>query len=319
MKKQFVSGIVFGDAVSDVFAVKYKHPVREYKNGFSFQAGLADRTGEIELSYWGGIDKPAVQAIYDSFKEDDVLFVNGMASEYRGSTKIDVNEGKGKISRVSSYEAADFVPKSESDSNALLEGIRAEIDGMQNPHIKALLNSFFRDEAFAKEFAFSPGAISIHHAALGGLIEHTSQVLRICACTCEIFPSMDRDLLVAGAILHDVGKIKEFRVTTTIRQSEEGMLRGHIAMGEEMVLARIAKIPDFPDTLKMKLAHIMLSHHGEPDYGSPKRPTFPEAACVHYADMLDAQVDQFLRLKEDADTEDFRTYSKRLEREIYLK
>lgn len=318
MKKQFVSDLLFGDAVSDVFAVKYRHPPREYKNGFFFEVGLADRTGDIALTYWGGIDRNQVQSIYDSFKEDDVVFVNGAVSEYRGAIRLDVNEGKGKISKVASYEAADFVPRTESDTNALLAEITAEMDAMQDPHLKALLNSFFRDSAFVKGFTLSPGAMSIHHACIGGLLEHTSHVLKICCRLYEIYPSMDRDLLAAGAILHDIGKMKEFRVTTTIRQSEEGMLRGHIILGEEMVLDRIGKIPDFPETLKMKLAHVLLTHHGEPEHGSPKRPTFPEAVAVHYADEVDAQVEQYVRLKEEADTEDFRTYSKRLG-EIYLK
>lgn len=319
MAKQFVNELKEDQAVDSKFSVKYKKPPREYKNGYKFTIGLSDRTREIELKYWGGTDKEAVQRVFDSFQVDDVIHVVGIVSSWYEKIEIHVNEGKGKIEKTEDFDMEDFVPKTKQDIDKMLAEIKNTIEGTENPHIKQLLNSFFSDPSFVDEFKTAPAGITMHHAYIGGLLEHTIHVLQICRTLLNIYPQLDKDLLFSGAILHDIGKIKEFRVTTNIKQSEEGMLRGHITMGEEMILERMKKVADFPKDLKIKIAHIMLAHHGNNEYGSPVVPAFAEAEAIYYADECDAKLDQHISIKEDPGTEDFRTYSRKLRRPVYLK
>ena len=293
-KLQFISELKEGDAVNSAFSVKYRHPPETYKNRFRFELCLARRTGEIELKYWGGSDREKVEALYKEFKVDDVVEVSGKTSAFKGVNEIHINEGAGSIRKIAEFDIADFVEKSAEDSEKLAGEMLNEIKGMKNEYLRKLMEAFFNDAEFMAQFKSAPGAMYMHHASIGGLIEHTSHVLRICREICRIYPTMDRELVIAGAMLHDIGKIQEFRTGTNIKQTEEGMLRGHIALGEEAVLARIREIKDFPNELKIKIAHMMLSHHGTNEYGSPKKPSFPEDAAGYYADEADSQIDEFV-------------------------
>jgi 3'-5' exoribonuclease len=316
-KGQFICDLKFGDSVKGCFSVKYKHPPKEYKNGFMFTIGLADKTGEIEATYWGGKNKEKVRQIYDQFKEGDVISITGVVGEFRNRLKIDINE-ENEIKKSTEYRLEDFVPKTEKNVDEMLLELREKISLIKNPNLRALLEAFFNDNDFVQKFKTAPAAMYIHHAYLGGLLEHTLNVVKLCQSTHKLYPQLNLDLLLAGSLLHDIGKTKEFVVTTNIKVSEEGMLRGHIVLGEEMMLKKVNKIPNFPRNLKMKLSHIILSHHGETSFGSPKQPQFAEAAAIYYADECDSKVNQYIKAKEMATTEDFRTYTKRLG-EIYLK
>jgi 3'-5' exoribonuclease len=319
MTKQFISELRMGDNVNSTFSIKYKHPPEQYKNGFRFTLGLADKTGEIELKYWGGEHKESVLAVYNSFKENDVVAVVGKVSSFRDRLEIHINEGAGSITSEESFEKEDFVLTAKENIAKVMHSIMSTIEAMKNPHLKQLLESFFSEKEFYESFSQAPAAMYMHHAYIGGLAVHTSHVVELCKSIIKIYPNLDSDLVLAGAILHDIGKIKEFSVTTNIKQTEEGMLCGHINLGEEMIFEQIKRMKDFPNTLKIKMAHMMLSHHGNNEYGSPQEPSFPEAVAVYYADEYDSKVEQFLRIKESANTEDFRVYSKRLGRGIYLK
>jgi uncharacterized domain HDIG len=339
MSKQFIVDLKYGNKVSSLFSVKYKHPPKQYKNGFMFTAGLSDRTGEIEATYWGGTDISKLQKIYDSFGVYDVVYISGLVGQFKSKQKIDINEEKGAIRKTDDYDIEDFVGRTEKNIGELILQLSEIIGSISNPHLKALLNSFFDDVDWLEEFKNAPAAMYIHQAYIGGLLEHSLNVAGICKAIWSIYPTLDKDLLLTGAILHDIGKIKEFQITTNIRITEEGMLRGHISLGEEMLLDKIKEIEEgsgryhpsgsieawssddetiFPEVLKFKLLHIMLSHHGRGEYGSPKEPQFPEAAAIYYADECDAKVFQYVQIKEEAATEDFRTYSKRLG-QIYLR
>jgi len=316
--KQYIKDLTLGLKVDSLFSVKYKHPVREYMNGFMFTIGVSDKTGEIPVTYWGGPNKEKTQRIYNGFSENDVVHIKGVVGEYKRKNKIDVNEDDGLIEITQEYNQEDFVPKTDKDIEKMFSDLKDYIHNIKDSHLKALLDSFFEDQNFVRVFKNAPAGMYIHHGYIGGLLEHTLNIVRLCDKMYSIYPIMDHDLLITGAILHDIGKIKEFDVSTNIQVSEEGMLRGHIVLGEEMVLKKINKIPGFPVVLRMKIAHILLSHHGNLEYGSPKAPQFPEAAAVYYADEFDSKVFQYINLKQNADTEDFRTYSKRFG-EIYLR
>jgi len=323
MAKQLIKDLKDGSSVDSLFSVKYKKPPVDYKSkqGSWFTVGLSDMTGEIELRFWGGTDKAKTVAVYGSFKEDDVVHVVGIAKLGMDgvTTEIQASEGMGKLEKAGTFNPEDFVPRTKQDVGRMLAEINNTIASISDANIKALLLSFFKDGAFVGEFCNTPGGITMHHDYVGGLLEHTLHVVHICKSLLEIHPQLDRDLLLSGAILHDIGKTKEFRVTTNIKQTEDGMLRGHITIGQEMLLERIGRLPGFPVGLKLKVAHMMLSHHGEGEYGSPVRPVFPEAEAVHYADEMDAKLDQHITTQEDPRTDDFRVYSRKLKRFVYLK
>lgn len=317
--KQFIDALKQGERVESFFSVKYKHPVAAYKNGFMFVLGLADRSGEIELSYFGGKDRGDVQKLYDSIKTDSVVFASGQVGEFRNKAVINIDFGRDSLrpAQGGEYKLDDFVPTTNQDINAMMSMLQSTIASVKNPHLNALLDSFFGDEKFAEAFRSAPGAMYIHHACVGGLLEHVWGVVQLCETMARIHPSLDRDLLLTGAILHDVGKIAEFEVTTNIRVSRQGMLRGHISLGEEMLIERMSGMEGFPDELRSKLLHIIISHHGKRENGTTKEPQFPEAATIYHADDFDAKITQYIRAKKEAKTEDFRMYHKKLG-EIYL-
>lgn len=319
MKPQFVDKLILGERVESQFSVKYKHPVREYGKpfkGYMFVLGLADRTGEIELTYWGGRNKEDVQNLYDSIKENDVISVVGIVGRFKENLKIDVNEGTGKLEKTEDFDIEDFVPSAKDMDKKEKEFFEIK-NSVENPYLKKLLELFFDDREFFEKFRKAPAAMYIHQAYIGGLLEHTLNVAKICNFLSSVYP-LDKDILLASALLHDIGKIREFQVTTNIKQTEEGMLRGHITIGEEMILEKIKQIKDFPEVLKMKIAHIILSHHGNNEFGSPKEPQFSEAIAVYYADEFDSKLTQWIKIIQEADTEDFRIFSKRLG-QVYLK
>jgi len=303
-----------GTQVNSCFCVKYKHPSREYANGFMFNIGLADKSGEIELTYWGGRNEKAVQAIYDSFNADDIVYVSGTVGEFRGK-KIDVNEGKGEIRQANSkeYELDDFIVTTNQDIEEMWSKITETKESLDNPHLKSLLDAFFSDNVFVEDFKKASAAMYIHHACIGGLLEHTWEVLRYCEAAASVHPSLEKALLFTGAILHDVGKIKEFEISMSIKQSKKGMLVGHTFLGIELILEKISGLTDFPPLLKGKLIHMILSHHGKQEYGAGQEPKLPEAAALHYADEMGAKITQYIRAKKDAVTDDFRSpWNKRI-------
>ena len=325
MEKQYVSKLKGNMFVESVFSVKYKHPPRDYNNkdGSWFRVGLADKTGEIDLYYWGGTDKEKTQKVYESFETDDVVYVKGyVKSDVGKKLKININEDKGELRKANreEYKLSQFLYETNRDINEMFDYVILNIEKIQNPFIKKLLLHFLKDEKFNDKFKESPAAMYMHHGCTGGLLEHTWGVVKICETIMEIHPSLNNDLLIAGAILHDIGKVKEFKATSNIKITEEGMLMSHIFLGAEMVSKVIDEIPEFPEVLKNKILHIILSHHGELEYGALKRPQFPEAAAIYYADLIDSQITQYIRIKKDTKdkTEDFRTYSKYLG-EIYLR
>ncbi|MCD6146794.1 MAG: HD domain-containing protein [Thermoplasmata archaeon] len=320
MKKQFIDEIAEGDAVNSMFAVKFKKPPRKYKNkskeGEWFELRLTDKTGEITAKYWGD-DVIYTNKLYKSVDKGDVIFLRGRAVAYGDGIEIVIEkEGVRKCS-PDEYDATDFVEVCSKDINEMMSQLMGIIESTEEPY-KSLLLSFFKDEDFAEKFRRAPAAMHRHHSYIGGLLEHTLNVARICQRVYELHNELDYSLLVTGAILHDIGKIREFDVGTSIEMSEEGMLIGHITIGVQMLMERIKTIENFPERIKWKLAHIILSHHGKNEYGSPKIPQFPEAHVVYFADDMDAKVDYTINLKERAETEDLWIW-KRDVGHIYLK
>lgn len=297
------------EKVAGRLVIKFKKPVQKYARGYRFELRVGAADGEVMLKFWGPNDEPAVQNLYDSLKKDDVVQVTGVASEYKDNVEISVNSLEGiRVCSPQEYGRDEFIGSAENIPG-LFDELCSLIDSVKNPDLQKILSAFFSDEAFLREFKYGTAAMYKHHARIGGLLEHTLSVTRLCSRICEHYPKVDRDLAVTGAILHDMGKVREFDITTNIRTSAEGMLVGHVIVGVEMLHYRIKELP-VQEGLKMKLKHIILSHHGQLEYGSPKVPAFPEALLVHYADMLDSSLTQMLDHKENPGTEDDYVYTK---------
>lgn len=320
-QKQMISQLTAGAKVNSHFSLAYKKPVSEYKYGFMFEFRVADRTGQITAKYWGGQDKAFVDRLQASLTRGEVVTIVGEVGEYRGQLEVSVSEKNGgelRLAKPDDYDISDLVPTLENldEARAKLLGFIPEVE---EPHIVRLLKSMFEDDEFMQSFCAAPASIQLHSAAIGGLLQHTLNVVEICHRMLKIQTGLDRDLVLAGAMLHDIGKIRSFTVTTNINHTPEGNLLGHIVIGDELLLERLGSIEDFPPDLALKLRHILASHHGKREWGSPVEPMMPEALLVHQADDLDAKLNYMVAKRDDAETEDDWVWDRRLSRLIYLR
>ena len=320
-EKQMVGSIKSGDRVDSYFSVSYKKPVTSYKHGHMFEFRAADRSGRITVKYWGGEDREAVVRLQESIEPGSVVSIVGEASEYRRRIEVSVSERDGgSVSMLSpgDYDLS-YLVKTRGDVPEMTERLRAFVGLVENPDLRRLLDSFLEDESFMEAFCRSPASIQMHSAEVGGLLHHTLNVTEMCHKVLEMHEGMDRDLVIAGALLHDIGKVRNFIVSTNIDHTAEGSLVGHMAIGDEELLKHVNALPGFPDGLTMKLRHIIASHHGKGEWGSPVEPMIPEAVLVHQADDLDAKVDYIIERKESAETDDDWLWDGRLNRRIYLR
>jgi 3'-5' exoribonuclease len=228
----------------------------------------------------------------------------------------------GSINKIADddVDAFDFLPQYSGDIERVMDDIREFKSRVKHSALRRLLDSFFDDKDFVKLMGIAPAAKRVHHAYLGGLAVHTLSVLRLLNNILSAYDFLDADLLITAGILHDVGKIHEYAYKRHIDVSDEGRLLGHIMIGSEMVADRIAQIRDFPSDLKLKLLHMILSHHGEAEWGSPKQPLFPEALVLHFADNLDAKMEMMKQVvdKHRGENKQWSDYHPFLEREIFL-
>ena len=316
--ENWIRDLKAGMLVDELFSVKYKYMPKKYVNGWMFEFGLGDISGEVRGVYWGDEDEAAVANLYNSFKENDVIKVRGTVKGYHERLSININEANGIVGPIKEFDKEDFVGRTEIAIEDLFSSLLKLLGKVKDPHLKDLIGELLNDEVFTRQFKEKPASLSYHHAYIGGLLEHTLNVVRISDELCNVYP-LDRDLVLVGAFLHDVGKIYELSITTNIQSTEEGTLIGHIAMGASFVAEKISRLSDFPDDLRLKLLHIIWSHHSSYDKGSPMQPKTIEALAVHYADEIDAYFHMFYSIKHNAKTEDFRIWDRRLKQEIYLK
>lgn len=291
MKEQFVRDLRPGSRVLSFFLVRHKRlePFRDRTRGEFLTLTLADRSGEILARVWE--DAPEVA---QTFEPGQVVKVMGEVEEYLDRWQVIVE--KIRPAQEDEYDPADFLPATERQVDQMLEEVRAAVEEIGNPHLRQLLAAFLDDPDFVARFSRAPAARRVHHAYLGGLLEHTLEVVGLCRSLLAIYPQVHRDLLLAGALLHDIGKTQEFRYQTHIEYSDEGRLLGHVVMSLQMVDRALAGIPDFPAELALRLRHMIVSHHGRYEWGSPRRPKTLEAAALHYVENLSAQVNRFQTL-----------------------
>jgi len=310
-----------GGTVDDLFAVRFKKPVMAYKNGFTFQMWVSDAGGDMAVKYWGEKDERKVKALSDSISKGAVIRVLGKVTEYNNALEIHVNPTSGDKVEVlgeGEFEISDFVASTTEDVELMRSQLFAVIRKVKDVHLKQLLESFFGDEEFVKQFCFCPASITHHANWIGGLLEHTLRVIKLCEFYAQQYPGLDRDLLVTGAILHDIGKLREYKVTSIIGATDDGRLIGHLVIGAGMVNDACRMIAEFPSELNLKIQHLVLSSHGTAEYGSPKLPLFPEAQALAMADLTDTRIEDIITVKQTANTEDDWVQDKGLG-SVYLK
>jgi 3'-5' exoribonuclease len=313
-KETYLQNIKQGDLVRSSFLVVEKNMAFSQKGSPYLNLRLKDKTGEVDGKIWENAAE-----LDQRFKRGDIVHVEGRAIHYKNALQITVSDIK--AIPLEETNPADYLPSTQKDPEAMFHELMGFVDKMKNKHLQELLRRFFENEETADLFKKAPAAKGFHHIYLGGLLEHTLSVTRLLEKTAEHYPELDSDLLIAGGILHDIGKIREFSFHQIIEYSDEGRLIGHIVMGVEMVDKKIAELDNFPAQLALELRHIILSHHGEFEFGSPKRPKTLEALVVHYIDDMDAKFNAFKTfMKEASDKDsDWTPYNRLLERYLYKK
>jgi 3'-5' exoribonuclease len=298
--------------VNEVFLAGDKNLAYSQKGAPYLNIRLRDKSGEVDGKVWEN-----ALAWDKAFKKGDLIRIQARALSFKNAVQLSIIELK-KV-EDSEVDLADFFPVARGDREAMFSQILAYAGQVKSPCLSALLQAFFRDDKIASLFKRAPAAKGFHHVYIGGLLEHTLSVVRLLDQAAAHYPGINRDLLIAGGILHDIGKIYEFSFDRIVEYSDPGRLVGHIVIGVEMVDAKIAAIPDFPEQTAMELRHLILSHHGVLEYGSPKRPKTLEALIVHYMDDLDAKVNAFqetIREAGEGDS-DWTPYHRLFDRYIY--
>ncbi|MFQ5888287.1 MAG: 3'-5' exoribonuclease YhaM family protein, partial [Candidatus Hydrothermarchaeales archaeon] len=310
-----------GKNLVNLFAIRDKQGPSDYRNkpGKYFILEVGNKSGNINVTYWGGANEEKILSLHNDLQIGDIVKISGQTrfDTRKKQLAIHINEEprygapQGYIKKVdpTKVDVSEFLPTVDRDIEKMYNELKSYIKEVQNPSLKSLLTVFFEDEDFVLKFKRAPAAKSKHHNYIGGLLEHNLGVIRLCSNICEYYPSLDRDLLIAGAILHDIGKIPEYKLSASIDFSNEGMLVGHIVLGSKMVSDAINGIEGFPENLRLKLLHMVVSHHGRLEYGSPVSPKFPEAVALHHADFQDSNVKNILqKIDESGDIEGDWTY-----------
>jgi 3'-5' exoribonuclease len=284
MKSPYVGTLPVNEPITAQFLVLSKE-IRQKKTGEPYLSlHLSDRTGEVEAKMWDNVTE-----VMDTFERDDFIKVKGIVQVYQNRAQFTIH----KLRRLEEHEVelADYFPSSERDPEEMFAELRGMIHGFTNPHLRTLLNSVFDDEKLAGLFKMAPAAKTIHHAYRSGLLEHVLSLCHLARLTAAHYKTIDLDLLLTGVILHDIGKLEELSFARGFSYSSDGQLLGHIILGLRLLNAKFEKLPDFPPKLRVLIEHMIVSHHGELAFGSPKVPIFAEALLLHHLDNLDSKMD----------------------------
>jgi 3'-5' exoribonuclease len=314
MKQTYVNQLEPSQVITSSFLVQTKE-IREKKTGEPYLSLLlADKTGRIDAKMWDNVAE-----VLDAFDRDDFVKIKALVQVHQNRPQLTIH----KVRRMEDAEVdfGDYFPCSKRDPEEMWRELAANVSQVRNTHIRTLLEAFLNDPAIAARYKRAPAAKSIHHAYLGGLLEHVLSLCSLSRSVAANYPHIDADLLIAGAVLHDVGKIHELTYERGFGYSNEGQLLGHIPMALRMIGDKICKIPGFPERLRTLVEHIVLSHHGFLEFGSPKVPQFAEAMLFHQLDDLDSKMENMRSLVEHDRTVDgcFTLYSSSLERYILKK
>lgn len=285
MKNIWIKDLKPGTEVVDFFVLRKKE-LKEYNGQKYLKLELGDPSGRIGAVLWEKAEES-----YSEVGIGEIVKVKGIAITYKEGLEIKIE--KLRKAEEEERDPKDFLPKSQVDLDLLLEGFKKKAESIKNPYLKKLLSSILEDEKIKGKIKYAPGGKLWHHSYIGGLLEHTLKVVEFCEKAADLYELVDRDLLITGALLHDIGKIYTYSISGFIDYTDEGRLLGHIVSGDELVTQKIKKIDGFPDRLALKLRHLMLSHQGELELASPVVPQTLEAIILHYADEMDAKAGAF--------------------------
>lgn len=308
---KFIESLREGERINDVYLCKYKQSAVT-KNGKPYEnVILQDKTGTIDAKIWD----PNSMGI-DEFEMMDYVAVMGDVSSFQGALQVSIKRVR-KV-REGEYDPANYLPVSEYDIEEMYGQLLSFVNGIKNPYLSRVAKHFFvEDTEFAKQFKFSSAAKSVHHGFVGGLLEHTLSVLKLCQFYVKQYPILNEDLLYTAALCHDIGKVYELSAFPLNDYTDDGQLLGHIVMGCEMVGEQIRSIEGFPKKLGNELKHCILAHHGELEFGSPKKPALVEAVALNFADNTDAKMETMKEIfKAAGETNEWLGYNRLLESNI---
>ena len=282
---KFIETLREGERLNDVYLCKYKQSAVT-KNGKPYEnLILQDKTGTIDAKIW----EPNSMGI-DDFDMMDYVAVVGDVTSFQGALQVNIKRVR-KV-REGEYDPANYLPVSEYDIEDMYKQLLTFVNGIKNPYLSKVAKHFFVENTdFVKRFKFSSAAKSVHHGFVGGLLEHTLSVLKLCQFYVKQYPILNEDLLYTAALCHDIGKVYELSAFPENDYTDDGQLLGHIVMGCEMVGEQIRAIDGFPKKLGNELKHCILAHHGELEFGSPKKPALVEAVALNFADNTDAKME----------------------------
>ena len=281
---KFIETLREGERINEIYLCKSKQAaLTKYGKPYD-NVLLQDKTGTLDAKIWD----PGSVGI-DEFDALDYIAVTGDVTSFQGNLQLSIKRvrkvGEGE------YEPENYLPVSDKDIDEMYQEMMGYIASVKNPYLSRLLHMFFDDQAFAKAFKFHSAAKSVHHGFVGGLLEHTVSVTRNCNYFAQNYPFLNRDLLLTAAMFHDIGKLKELSTFPANDYTDAGQLLGHIMIGAEWIGEKIREIDGFPEVLANELKHCILAHHGELEYGSPKKPALVEALALSFADNLDAKME----------------------------
>ncbi len=286
---KYIETLREGERISEVYLCKFKQSALTKAGKPYDNVILQDKTGTIDAKIWD----PGSVGI-DEFDTMDYVAVTGDITSFQGNLQLSIKRAR-KVGE-GEYNPSDYLPVSEYDIDGMFMELMGYINSIQNPYLSKLLHAFFDDDNFKKRFTFHSAAKSVHHGFVGGLLEHTLSVTRNCDFFAKNYAIINRDLLLTAAMFHDVGKLSELSIFPENDYTDAGQLLGHIVIGCEWVGEEIKKIEGFPVVLANELKHCILAHHGELEFGSPKKPALVEALALSFADNMDAKMETLKEL-----------------------
>lgn len=306
---KYIQELREGERISQVFLCKTKITATTKSGKNYYSLTLQDRTGTLDGKVW------ELNGAIDHFEPMDFIQADGEVIVFNNSPQLNIR--RIRRAKEGEYDPKDYFPVSEKDPDVMYKELLGLIAQVKEPHLRQLVESFFvQDKEFVKAFREHSAAKSVHHGFIGGLMEHTLAVTKLCRFYCDQYPIINKDLLLTAAMFHDIGKTRELSAFPVNDYTDEGQLLGHIMIGCEMVSDRIREIPGFPPKLAAELKHCILAHHGEMEYGSPKKPAIIEAAALYFADNTDAKLQIMRELLEPATPGEWLGYNKLLDSNV---